>query len=141
MTTHINKLKTNDRMLPQSYPLKSLVISPIGDKQEKVAGYMHCQGEGEAQLSPIPIQFKSCIETSPVMDSNTISSGVLKVFVTSKTSSPLMPCHPARARMLLRKKKAVVTRHLPFVLKLKHRASGQTQKVSLNDAGTYITKN
>ncbi|MFI6008227.1 RRXRR domain-containing protein [Streptomyces sp. NPDC051243] len=37
--------------------------------------------------------------------------GASRVFVLSKEGQPLMPCHPARARELLGKGRAVVARH------------------------------
>ncbi|MEU1786669.1 RNA-guided endonuclease IscB [Streptomyces sparsogenes] len=43
------------------------------------------------------------------------------VFVLDKHGRPLQPCTPARARRLLRKERAVVHRHTPFVIRLKER--------------------
>ena len=42
-----------------------------------------------------------------------------KVFVVDAEGKPLLPCHPARARMLLRDGKAVVERGCPFAIRLK----------------------
>ncbi|MFF4984356.1 RNA-guided endonuclease IscB [Streptomyces sp. NPDC001046] len=39
----------------------------------------------------------------------------------SREGLPLMPCHPARARELLRRGRAVVVRHVPFVIRLTDR--------------------
>ena len=50
-----------------------------------------------------------------------------RVFVLDANKQPLMPCHPARARKLLRQKKAAVYRHAPFTLILKHRKGGEVQ--------------
>ncbi|WP_327662142.1 MULTISPECIES: RNA-guided endonuclease IscB [unclassified Streptomyces] len=47
--------------------------------------------------------------------------GAGRVFVLAKDGQPLMPCHPARARELLRKGRAVVVRQVPFVIRLKDR--------------------
>lgn len=41
-----------------------------------------------------------------------------KVFVVDKNGKPLLPTHPARARMLLRNGKASVERILPFTIRL-----------------------
>ncbi|MDA8337397.1 MAG: RRXRR domain-containing protein, partial [Peptococcaceae bacterium] len=41
------------------------------------------------------------------------------VFVLDKHHQPLMPCHPARARELLRHGKAVVHKLYPFTIRLK----------------------
>lgn len=47
--------------------------------------------------------------------------GVSRVFVLSKEGRPLMPCHPARARELLGRRRAVVARHVPFTIRLRDR--------------------
>ena len=44
------------------------------------------------------------------------------VFVLDKNKQPLDPCHPARARQLLREKRATVFRRYPFKILLKDRA-------------------
>lgn len=50
--------------------------------------------------------------------------------VVSKTNKPLMPCHPAKARELLKKGKAVVLRRYPFTIKLTNRSEGNVQRYS-----------
>jgi hypothetical protein len=42
-----------------------------------------------------------------------------KVFVLDAAKRPLSPCTPARARLLLKQRKAAVLRHFPFTLILK----------------------
>jgi hypothetical protein len=42
-----------------------------------------------------------------------------RVFVVDANRKPLMPCTPARARLLLRQGKAAVWRRFPFTLILK----------------------
>jgi hypothetical protein len=42
-----------------------------------------------------------------------------KVFVVDAEGKPLLPCHPARARKLLKAEKAVVERGYPFAIRLK----------------------
>lgn len=60
--------------------------------------------------------------------------------VVSKTNKPLMPCHPARARELLKKGKAVVLRRYPFTIKLTHRSEGNVQSIDLKiDPGSKTT--
>lgn len=49
------------------------------------------------------------------------------VFVLDRHGTPLQPCHPARARELLRKGRAVVARHTPFVIRLKDRAVADSE--------------
>lgn len=48
------------------------------------------------------------------------------VFVLDKDHQPLQPCHPARARELLAKGRAVVHRQVPFVIRLKDRTVGES---------------
>ncbi|WP_273634034.1 RNA-guided endonuclease IscB [Streptomyces muensis] len=50
-----------------------------------------------------------------------VGSGAAFVGVLDRRGVPLMPCHPARARELLAKGRAVVARHTPFVIRLKDR--------------------
>ncbi len=60
--------------------------------------------------------------------------------VVSKTNKPLMPCHPARARELLKKGKAVVLRRYPFTIKLTNRSEGNVQSIDLKiDPGSKTT--
>ncbi|MFI0452978.1 RNA-guided endonuclease IscB [Actinomadura sp. 6N118] len=49
------------------------------------------------------------------------------MFVLDSRGIPLQPCHPARARELLRKGRAVVVRHTPFVIGLKDRTAAESQ--------------
>lgn len=68
------------------------------------------------------------------------AKGVQRVFVLDRRGNPLMPCHPARARALLGKRRAVVVRYSPFVIRLKDRAGGEIQPVRLGvDPGSKTT--
>jgi hypothetical protein len=49
-----------------------------------------------------------------------------KVFVVDKNRNPLMPCHPARARELLKKGRATVIRRYPFTIMILDREGGDT---------------
>nr|WP_012387033.1 RNA-guided endonuclease IscB [Acidithiobacillus caldus]ACA00199.1 HNH endonuclease-like protein [Acidithiobacillus caldus] len=63
-----------------------------------------------------------------------------RVLVLDKNRQPLMPCHPARARQLLRRGKAAVFRRFPFTIILKDRESGVTQPTVLKlDPGSNTT--
>ena len=63
-----------------------------------------------------------------------------KAFVLDKNKKPLMPCHPARARELLKKSRASVYRVKPFTIILKDRAGGAVQPLELKfDAGSRVT--
>lgn len=42
------------------------------------------------------------------------------VFVISKRNKPLDPCHPAKARKLLKERKATIVKRYPFTIKLKY---------------------
>jgi len=64
----------------------------------------------------------------------------MRVFVLDKRSKPLMPCHPARARELLKEGHAVVHRVMPFTIRLKDRVGGDVQPVRLKlDPGSKVT--
>ena len=54
-----------------------------------------------------------------------------RVFVLSALGKPLMPCHPARARVLLKDGKAKVVKAYPLTIKLTHRTTGELQPVQL----------
>ncbi|MEU0198601.1 MULTISPECIES: RNA-guided endonuclease IscB [unclassified Streptomyces] len=54
-------------------------------------------------------------------------AGSGRIFVLSREGRPLMPCHPARAREPSRKGRAVVVRHVPFVIRLKDRAFDESE--------------
>jgi 5-methylcytosine-specific restriction endonuclease McrA len=77
-----------------------------GSLRANQAGFQH--GRGESPHGPSP---------SPQREEK---SGVTRVFVLSKDGRPLMPCHAARARELLRKGRAVIVRRYPFVIRLKN---------------------
>lgn len=67
-------------------------------------------------------------------------SGAVRVFVLERCGAPLMPCHPARARRLLGKGRAVVVRLHPFTIRLRDRVGGETQEVGLKvDPGAKTT--
>lgn len=63
-----------------------------------------------------------------------------RVFVLDKNKSPLMPCHAARARSLLKHGKAKVFRMYPFTIILIEREEGEVQEVELKiDPGSKVT--
>jgi 5-methylcytosine-specific restriction endonuclease McrA len=63
-----------------------------------------------------------------------------RVLVIDKNKQPLMPCHPARARELLREGKAAVFRRYPFTILLKQREGGDMQPVAFKvDPGSKQT--
>lgn len=54
-----------------------------------------------------------------------------RIFVKSSTGEILMPCHPARARILLNAGKAYCEKVYPFTIKLTERDTGDLQPVQL----------
>ena len=63
-----------------------------------------------------------------------------RVFVISSNKKPLMPCHPARARELLRKGKAKVFKIVPFTIQLLERDDGEVSEISFKiDPGSKTT--
>ncbi len=63
-----------------------------------------------------------------------------RVFVLDHNKQPLMPCHPARARKLLKKGKAAVYRRYPFTIIMTHRLCGDLQPIEIKfDLGSRTT--
>lgn len=63
-----------------------------------------------------------------------------RVLVIDRHKQPLMPCHPARARELLRDGKAAVYRRFPFTVILTDRENGDVQSVAFKvDPGSKQT--
>lgn len=118
-------------MLPQPRPLEAQAADkPQGSARNgsvRDAGVQHARGESLGSASPEP---------SPAQ----AESGVSRVFVLDKKQQPLMPCHPARARKLLRQGRAVVVKRFPFTIRLKDRIGGEVQPVRIKiDPGAKTT--
>ena len=63
-----------------------------------------------------------------------------RVYVLATDKTPLMPCHPARARELMRKGKAAVFRRYPFTIILKQETTGEVQPLAVKiDPGSKTT--
>ena len=63
-----------------------------------------------------------------------------RTFVLDKNRKPLMPCHPARARVLIKRGKARVYRLQPFTILLTEREGGVTQLIEQKfDPGSRTT--
>jgi 5-methylcytosine-specific restriction endonuclease McrA len=63
-----------------------------------------------------------------------------RVLVVDKNKQPLMPCHPARAKILLKRGKAAVFRKYPFTIILKEREGGDIQPIQVKiDPGSKTT--
>ena len=62
------------------------------------------------------------------------------VFVLNKNTTPLNPCHPAKARYLLKQGFAVVHKLFPFTIRLKEQVDGETKNYVLKfDPGAKTT--
>ena len=62
-----------------------------------------------------------------------------QVYVINKIDKPLMPCHPARARILLKRKHAKVIKMIPFTIQLIKNSDDNVQEVTLGiDPGESI---
>ncbi len=63
-----------------------------------------------------------------------------RVFILDHNKKPLMPCHPARARKLLKNGKAAVYRRYPFTIIMKCRVGGDLQPIEIKfDPGSRTT--
>lgn len=62
-----------------------------------------------------------------------------KVFVVDANNQPLMPCHSARARQLLKKGRAVVECYQPFTIRIIDRVGGDVQPLALKVDPGYST--
>lgn len=63
-----------------------------------------------------------------------------KVFVVDAEGKPLLPCHPARARKLLKSGKAVVERGMPFAIRLERPATNPTGtlRAKVDDGSKHV---
>ena len=63
-----------------------------------------------------------------------------KVYVKNKNGKPLMPCKPAKARKLLREKRAKVVNRCPFTIQLQWDCEENVQEVTVGiDKGSAVT--
>ena len=136
---------TNLGMLHQSQALKASAADKARDRSETGGG-----GGASRKLAGNKVEASGVEQSTPVTSVRSRDgefagrkAGFLKqgrVFVLGKGKEPLMPCHPARARALLKSGKAVIHRQFPFVIRLKHRLSGVTQPVFVKfDPGACTT--
>ena len=56
---------------------------------------------------------------------------IMFVYVKNKDSMPLMSCHPAKARILLKKGKAKVVDRTPFTIQLLYQAENNVSSVNV----------
>jgi 5-methylcytosine-specific restriction endonuclease McrA len=125
MSTLCVSQKTHPEMLPQSLALESASADNpgVGTKRgaeatssSVAAGMQHDQGErrvsgrhqGNLDRGRKPMR-------SPQQGSRPVAA---RVFVLDRRGKPMMPCHPARAKKLLRKGRARVHKMVPFTIRL-----------------------
>jgi 5-methylcytosine-specific restriction endonuclease McrA len=137
------KAKTHPGMLPQSQALKVSFDAPAKEK----AGTSETdlpERSFKASLAVNQTDFQHGRGERPKGPSPSLQrgerSGVIRVFVRGADGKPLMPCHPARARELLRSGRARVHRLCPYTIRLYDRKEGATQPVVLKiDPGAITT--
>jgi 5-methylcytosine-specific restriction endonuclease McrA len=128
-TLHTSK-KTDPGMLPQFQALESTsadnsgVEAKRGVEDGQVTGLttsvQHGRGETSGGLTNLQERHTSS-DSSGEEDwgfATPPSITAARVFVLDRHGKPLMPCHPARARKLLRSGRARVHRLAPFVIRL-----------------------
>lgn len=125
-------------MLPQSQALESASVDNRKGKDETgrggcgytTTGMQH--GRGDRSL-----EFTSLKNSHPVTSEKSGGAGARsvvapfstqsRVFVVDSHGNPLVPCHPARARKLLKSRRARVHHLAPFVIKLVDREVEQCE--------------
>ncbi|MGA5139168.1 RRXRR domain-containing protein [Streptomyces azureus] len=140
MTTFPVGEQTHQAVLPQQPALESVGADTPGSRDETAHGHPAAgrdtgreHGRGETGGRGIPARRRHAESAVPAaraadgsgdaraLDQSCRSraggAGVCRVFVLSRDGKPLMPCHPARARELLGKGRAVVVRQVPFVIR------------------------
>jgi 5-methylcytosine-specific restriction endonuclease McrA len=162
MTTFQVSEQTHPTVLPQRRALESAVADNLGSRDETghrrpadgwTAGLEH--GRGEMPDLGTHDQARhagasALAEAAPAVGNDSITApirpgvGAARVFVLDRYGKPLMPCHPARARELLAKGRAVVARHTPFVIRLKDRTvaestvAGVSMRIDPGSKGTGL---
>ena len=125
---------TSHRVAKVARPDASLVRTSVSPNSRQRKGSTKRVGtDGTDVTCPkgAPVNSGPGVSRSSVKPGEQSEGNLQLVAVLSKHGEPLMPCHPARARELLRDGKAtVVRRNHPCVIKLKNRISGEVQPVS-----------
>jgi len=130
-TLHASE-KTDPGMLPQSQALESTPADNpgVGTKRgvdtgratDRTTGVQHRRGEIPVGLTNRQERHASRPEQSGGEGDWGLAAPPIstapRVFVLDKHGHPLMPCHPARARKLLKSGRARVHRVAPFVIRL-----------------------
>ncbi|MFE1880365.1 RNA-guided endonuclease IscB [Streptomyces diastatochromogenes] len=148
MTTFPAGEQTHQAVLPQQPALESVGADTPGSRDETAHGHPatvrgtgreHGRGETDGHGTGTRRRHaKSAVQAAKAAEngsgdapthnpSYTGGTGASRVFVLSKDGHPLMPCHPARARELLRKGRAAVARQVPFTIRLKDRVLADSE--------------
>ncbi|MFP3988358.1 RNA-guided endonuclease IscB [Streptomyces sp. E11-3] len=126
-TFHVGQ-KTNPTVLPQQSALELWAADNPGIRDETGSQRRHAASGVEHVRGEI-------VDRAPAADGVTPNPAVGEearechsaVFVLEKHGVPLQPTTPARARKLLKSGRAVVSRHTPFVIRLKDRAAADSE--------------
>ncbi|MET8470218.1 RNA-guided endonuclease IscB [Streptomyces sp. NPDC006422] len=126
--------QTHPGVLPQRRALEPVGADNPGNRDEtahgpsvpaRSTGREHGRGETDGHGAQARRRHAEQAETgsgdAPTPQHHKTGHGAARVLVLAKDGRPLMPCHPARARELLAKGRAVVARQTPFVIRLKDR--------------------
>ena len=110
-----SKSKTDLGMLHQSQALKATAADKARDRSETGGG-----GGASRKLTGNMVEVSAAAQAAavtPVQQDREMGrkAQTSRVFVVGKNHAPLMPCHPARARALLKAGRAVVHRHCRLV--------------------------
>jgi 5-methylcytosine-specific restriction endonuclease McrA len=122
LNTRTQKLQTHQQVLPQPAALEPEgADTPQGrdetaqGRPSKASGVQHGRGEIEQTGTRSARRHPDSASAGKGLGGNA------HVFVLDRQGRPLQPCSPRRAKELLRKGRAVVARHTPFVIRLKDR--------------------
>lgn len=148
MTTFPPGEQTHQAVLPQQPALESVGADTPGSRDETAHGHpatargtgrKHGRGETDghgtrtrrrhAETNASAMETAENRSGDAPAHGHTYAGGIgaSRVFVLSKDGQPLMPCHPARARELLGKGRAVVARQVPFTIRLKDRTLAESE--------------
>lgn len=140
--------QTHQAVLPQQPALESVGADTPGSRDETAHGHPADargtggrHGRGETGGRGTRARRRHAETTAPAVEkaengdgdvpttSDAYAGGVGagRVFVLARDGRPLMPCHPARARELLRKGRAAVARQVPFTIRLKDRTRAESE--------------
>jgi 5-methylcytosine-specific restriction endonuclease McrA len=138
--------KTHPGTLPQSQALEDQEANVIAHGSQR-NGLGHCGSRLQEHSAAIqPVRGEPAGKVNPaaspaaVEQSTQAARGVTLVFVLGSSGTPLMPCHPARARQFLKRGRARIHKLFPFTIRLVDRSEGEIQPIVLKiDPGATTT--